>query len=74
MGRHCWIYLYPRGQWRNGHDCPLRHDVMVHQAFEQWKKRPTVKSLKMLRRDEHRGKSPVRAGEGVAWLKERGLM
>lgn len=74
MGHHCWVFLYPRGQWRDGHDCRLRHDVAVHEAYRQWCNRPTVKSRKMLRREEHRGKAQSRAGEGVGWLKERGLM
>lgn len=74
MGRHCWVFLYPRGQWRGGRECRFRHDAEVHEAYRQWCKRPTVKSRRMLRREAHRGKPQNRAGEGIDWLKERGLL
>ena len=74
MGRHCWIFLYPRGQWRAGRVCRFRNDEVVHRAYVQWCNRPTVKSRKVLRREEHRGRPCHRGGEGVPWLRERGLL
>ncbi|MFU8780861.1 MAG: hypothetical protein ACNA71_07530 [Kiritimatiellia bacterium] len=74
LGAHCWVFQYPRGQWRGGKDCRLRNDQDVHAAYVQWCNRPTVKSRKMLRREEHRVRSGSLAGEGVVWLRERGLL
>lgn len=74
LGDHCWVYQYPRGQWRSGSICRIRSDVAVLSAFEQWQKQPTVKNRKVLRREEHRGRAPVRGGEGLRWLRERGLL
>jgi hypothetical protein len=74
LGRYCWVFQYPRGQWRDDKDCRMRDDATVHASFQQWRKRPTVKNRKTLRQEEHRGKRASLAGEGVAWLRERGLL
>jgi hypothetical protein len=30
LGRHCWVFQYPRGQWRDDKDCRMRDDATVH--------------------------------------------
>lgn len=73
LGQHCWVFQYPRGQWRGGRQCRLRGDAEVQGAYRQWCKRPTVKDSKSLRREGHRSRPCERAGEGIAWLRERGF-
>jgi len=48
---HCWIYAYPRGQWRGHRTCPGFKNESLYAAFRQWEKRPTIKTLKDIRRD-----------------------
>ncbi len=50
LGDECWLYAYPRGQWRGGRRCPAFGDEEIHAAFRTWQKRPVVKSRKELRR------------------------
>jgi len=71
MGDHCWLYLYPRGQWRGGRTCVAFGDDGIHEAFRAWKKQPTVKSRKDLRREVFRQRRASSAGEGREWLKKR---
>jgi hypothetical protein len=56
LGDHCWLYKYPRGQWRPGKRCRATDDVDIHMAFEKWKKQSTVKTRKELRREFFRTK------------------
>ena len=51
QGDHCWLYRYPRGQWRGRKRCPAFDDAEVHRRFREWQKQPTVKSRKELRRE-----------------------
>jgi hypothetical protein len=51
LGDHCWLYKYPRGQWRSGKACRAADDVNIKREFERWKKEPVVKSRKELRRE-----------------------
>jgi len=56
QGDHCWIYRYPRGQWRGGRTCRAFEDPVLYEAFRKWQKQPTVKGRKELRRDFFRVK------------------
>ncbi|MFO7870843.1 MAG: hypothetical protein R6V03_05370 [Kiritimatiellia bacterium] len=51
LGDHCWLYAYPRGQWRNRRKCSAFDDPEVHKAFRAWLKQPVVKNRKELRRE-----------------------
>jgi hypothetical protein len=51
LGRHCWIYQYPRGQWRHGKTCPGFENDELYAAYRNWKKLPNVKTRRELRRD-----------------------
>ena len=51
LGRHCWLYKYPRGQWRGGKRCRAFEDATIHEQFEKWQKQPRVKTRKELRRE-----------------------
>ena len=51
LGKCCWIYKYPRGQWRNRSRCPASDNKDLHRQFREWQKQPTVKSRKELRRE-----------------------
>jgi hypothetical protein len=59
LGDHCWIYQYPRGQWRAWHHCRGREDVNLHESYRDWLKMPTVKSRKELRQNFFRAKRRV---------------
>jgi hypothetical protein len=56
MGDHCWIYTYPRGQWRGERKCSAFDNEAVLYEFKQWQKLPTVKTSKELRREFFRRK------------------
>ncbi len=74
-GDRCWLFAYPRGQWRNGRLCRAVGDDTLHKAYAQWKKQPDVKDRKTLRRETHRGRQQaVAGGEGAGWAHERGLI
>ncbi len=49
LGDHCWLYQYPRGQWRDGRRCHACDDETVHAQFRTWQKQPTVKTRRELR-------------------------
>lgn len=51
LGELCWIYRYPRGQWRSGRHCPGYEDRELHAQFAEWQKEPSVKTRKELRRE-----------------------
>jgi hypothetical protein len=51
LGDHCWLYKYPRGQWRSGKTCRAADDAGIHKEFRKWKKQPVVKTRKELRRE-----------------------
>jgi hypothetical protein len=56
LGDHCWIYRYPRGQWRGGKRCRAFDDAKLHKQFRTWQKQPTVKTRRELRREFFRTK------------------
>jgi len=56
LGDQCWLFEYPRGQWRGPRRCGALDDPAIHGRFRQWQKQPTVKSRKDLRRESFRGK------------------
>jgi len=51
LGDHCWLYQYPRGQWRGHKRCAGLTDDALHAQFEAWRKQPSVKTRKQLRRE-----------------------
>ncbi len=51
LGEYCWIYQYPRGQWRGEKHCAGYSDRGLHARFEEWCKEPSVKTRKELRRE-----------------------
>jgi hypothetical protein len=51
LGDHCWIFLYPRGQWQRGQHCRGMEDASLHEQFREWRKQPSVKTRKELRRE-----------------------
>ena len=77
LGEHCWVYLYPRGQWRDGRHCPGFSDAGLHASFEDWSKEPSVKTRKELRREFFRTRRrtelrrELAAGEATAARRER---
>jgi hypothetical protein len=62
LGDHCWLYGYPRGQWRGGRRCPAFENPAVYARFHLSRKQPDVKTRKALRRAFFRGRrrTPVR--------------
>jgi hypothetical protein len=57
---HCWMYAYPRGQWRDGKTCPGFENEESYERFRRWQKGPRIKTGKELRREFFRGKRKVR--------------
>jgi hypothetical protein len=53
---HCWLYEYPRGQWRGHKECRAKDDPETQRRFRAWQKQPVVKSRKELRREYFRGR------------------
>ncbi len=51
QGDHCWLYRYPRGQWRGDRRCPGSENEALYREFREWEKGPRVKSRKELRRE-----------------------
>ena len=56
LGDRCWIYRYPRGQWRSGRRCGAFDDAALHARFRAWQKEPTVKTRRQLRQEFFRTK------------------
>jgi hypothetical protein len=56
LGDHCWLYRYPRGQWRHGHRCPALGREDVYTQFREWQKEPAVRTRRDLRREFFRTK------------------
>jgi hypothetical protein len=52
----CWLYRYPRGQWRGEKRCSAFANEEVYRQFREWQKQPQVKTRKELRREFFRGK------------------
>jgi hypothetical protein len=50
LGDHCWLYDYPRGQWRAGKRCSALGNEEVYQSFREWQKQPSIRTRKDLRR------------------------
>jgi hypothetical protein len=67
MGDHCWLYRYPRGQWRSDHRCRAFDNETVYDGFRLWQKQPDVKSRRELRRLVHRQRKRSVGGEGREW-------
>lgn len=57
LGDRCWLYRYPRGQWRPGHTCRAYDNEAVYAEFRRWRKRPTVKTRKELRQEVFRARA-----------------
>ena len=51
LDSYCWLYKYPRGQWRGEKTCPGFDNEELHAEYEQWCKQPDVKTRKELRRE-----------------------
>ena len=56
LGEHCWLYQYPRGQWRQGRRCRAVDDEVLHARFRTWQKQPSVKTRRELRQEFSRTK------------------
>ncbi len=74
LGTHCWLFAYPRGQWRGERQCRAHGDPALEEALAQWRKLPDVKNRKMLRRETHRQRSVPAGGEGAEWARAKGLI
>jgi len=74
LGDHCWLFAYPRGQWRGERCCRAHGDAALVAALAQWRKLPDVKTRKTLRRETHRQRQETTGGEGAPWARERGLL
>jgi len=70
-GDHCWLYKYPRGQWRGGRTCAAFNDPELLAAMRDWEGAASVMTRKDLRREMHRRPRPSEAGEGRDWLRKR---
>ncbi len=51
LGDHCWVYRYPRGQWRDGRRCRAFDDEALQAEFRTWQKQPAVKTRRELRQE-----------------------
>ncbi len=71
LSDHCWLYRYPRGQWRCGRSCGAFENEEVYEGFRLWQKQPAVKSRKDLRRMVHRQRRGAAGGEGREWWERR---
>jgi hypothetical protein len=54
QGDHCWLYAYPRGQWRRGRRCPAFDNEEAYARFRAWRREPTVLSRRELRQQAFR--------------------
>ena len=66
-GDNCWLYRYPRGQWRSGRRRAAFENEEIYEGFRLWQKQPDVKSRRELRRLIHRQRRTAVGGEGRAW-------
>jgi hypothetical protein len=66
LGDRCWLYRYPRGQWRGERRCPAFENDAVYEEFRRSQKQPTVKTRKELRREffRKRKRTNVRRDHG----------
>jgi len=53
---HCWLYRYPRGQWRDEKKCGAFENEEIYGEFRTWQKQPDIKTRKALRRELFRTK------------------
>lgn len=58
LGERCWIYVFPRGQWRGGHECSAMRNELVLKEFSDWQKRPQIKTRAEIRREFFRSRAP----------------
>jgi hypothetical protein len=70
LGDHCWLYRYPRGQWRHDRRCHAHGDSEFEEAYRHWCKLPTVRSTRDIRRLTHRAQPAQLGGEGAEWSRE----
>jgi hypothetical protein len=70
LGDRCWLYRYPRGQWRGHRQCRAFENPETYNAYRAWLKQPTVMSRKELRRRFFRSRSRRRA-DTLAWSHEQ---
>lgn len=56
---HCWLYKYPRGQWRGGRACSAFENEELYDQYRTWCKQPSVKTRKELRREFFRTKPRI---------------
>jgi len=56
LGDECWLYAYPRGQWRGDRHCPAFGNEEIYAAFRTWQKRPVIKTRQELRREFFRAR------------------
>jgi hypothetical protein len=64
LGDRCWLYRYPRGQWRGRRRCPAVGDEAVYREFRLAQKQPAVKTGKEIRRDAFRARGKSRLHHG----------
>ena len=57
LGDHCWLYTYPRLQWRDSKTCHARENETIHGEFEAWRKRPQIKTRREMRRELFRSRT-----------------
>jgi len=56
LGDRCWLYAYPRGQWRGDRRCAAYVDAGIHLEYRNWLKRPQVKNRADIRREFFRSR------------------
>jgi hypothetical protein len=60
QGDKCWLYKYPRGQWRKDRQCPAFENEAIYAQFRESLKEPSILTRKEIRREFFRArKSPV---------------
>ena len=57
LGDHCWLYTYPRLQWRDGKTCHAMDDETILHEFETWQKQPRIKTREEIRREMSRART-----------------
>ncbi|NQT93263.1 MAG: hypothetical protein HQ559_10915 [Lentisphaerae bacterium] len=56
LGDHCWLYAYPRGQWRGDRRCAACDDPEIHGEYRNWQKQPRIRNRADIRRDFFRSR------------------
>jgi len=55
LGDECWLYAYPRGQWR-GRDCPGFGNDLVYAEYRRWLKDPVIMTRREIRKAAFRSR------------------